>query len=82
MVVVGFGRTCPRGALPVFSVADEEEAQDLIVQACARSHAGEHYAEELAGAGNQTLDNLARFSHRLALHHDRMVAAGRCRCTT
>jgi hypothetical protein len=79
-VVVGFGRTCQRGSLPVFTVADEEEARALLVQSCSRTDDGKYFAEELAA--EQTLENLRRFSHRLACHHDRLKEAGRCRCSS
>lgn len=70
----------PRGHLPVFSVADEVEARALLTQACPRVDGDTWLAEELAQ--EQTLANLSRFSHRLALHHDLLKASGRCRCTT
>jgi len=77
--VVAAGRRCPRGALPVFSVADEEEAQELIVLACPRNFRGEYIATELAK--EQTFENLARFGERLAHLHDTvLVPHGRCRC--
>lgn len=42
---------------------------------------GEYIAEELAGPGNQTLENLARFGARLEkLHDEVLVPRGRCRC--
>lgn len=41
---------------------------------------GEYVAEELVE--EQTLENLARFSHRLALFHDIVKESGQCRCTT
>jgi hypothetical protein len=75
---VGFGRKLPRGRLQVFSVADEREARDLLIQACGRTAKGEFYAEELAR--EQTIPNLRRFSHRLAVHHDLLKASGQCRC--
>lgn len=73
------GRTCPRGHLPVFSVGDEEEAQELLVLACPRNLDGEFVAEELAR--EQTLDNLFAFGARLArLHDEVLVPNGGCRC--
>ena len=66
------------GFLPVYSVADEREAEELIAAACVRNAAGEPLAPELVVA--QTLENLERFSTRLDGAHDALVAAGRCRC--
>ena len=65
--MVGFGRSVPKGSLPVYKVASEKEAQDLIVLACGTDAAGTHYARELAE--EQTLDNLEAFSKRLELAH-------------
>ena len=48
----------------MFSVDTEEEAKSLIVLACGRDDAGNYYAKELVE--DQTLDNLAAFSDRLA----------------
>lgn len=70
----------PRGSLPVFSVADEEEAKYLLTMACPRTMKGEFVAEELVE--EQTLENLHRFSHRLALFYDIMKETGQCRCKT
>lgn len=75
-----FGPKCPRGDLPVFSVADEEEAKALLISACETNYKGEFVAAELAF--EQTLPNLYAFSHRLAKHHDILKATGRCRCRT
>jgi len=62
---VGFGRgPIPDGRLPVFSTDTEEEAHRLIVLCCPMDHAGQYYARELIE--EQTLDNLQRFSDRLA----------------
>lgn len=77
---MGFGRKIPRGRLPVFAVADEREAEALIVLTCPRTYDGEYVARELVDA--QTLENLRRFSDRLALAHEAMRAAGHCRCLT
>lgn len=73
-----FGRKVEKGFLPVFAVADEDEARDLIVLACERNLHGEHIARELAH--KQTLENLEAFSTRLDQAHDRLVQAGKCRC--
>jgi hypothetical protein len=48
----------------VFSVDTEEEAEDLIVLCCPMGSDGQYYARELAA--EQTLENLQRFSDRLA----------------
>lgn len=63
---MGYGPKVPGGRLPVFSVDTEEEARALIVAACPRTTdgTGQHYAPELAE--EQTLENLQRFSDRLA----------------
>ena len=62
---MGFGRgPIPDGALPVFSTNTEEEAQSLIVLTCPMGYAGKYYARELAT--EQTLENLQKFSDRLA----------------
>lgn len=68
----------PDGALPVFSTDTEEEARRLIVACCPRDHAGTYYARELAE--RQTLDNLAKFSLRLAEAHERLKERGYCDC--
>lgn len=76
---MGFGRKPPRGSLVVFTVADEKEAQALLTQACPTDRVTrQFYAEELVE--DQTLHNLARFSHRLAMHHELLVKSGQCRC--
>lgn len=79
-MIVHFGPKCPRGDLPVFSVADEEEARALLVSACGTTLSGQFFARELVV--EQTLDNLSLFSARLAEHHDGLKATGRCRCAT
>lgn len=53
----------PEGRLPVFGVATEAEAEQLIVMACPTDMAGNKYARELAE--EQTLENLVAFSDRL-----------------
>lgn len=76
---MGYGRTPPRGTLPVFSVGDDEEARELIVLACPTNLAGEYIAPELAR--EQTLPNLYAFGDRLArLHDEVLVPSGACRC--
>lgn len=61
---MGWGPTIPSGRLPVFSVNTEEEAQSLVVLCCPRGDDGHFYARELAE--EQTLENLQKFSDRLA----------------
>lgn len=48
----------------MFSTDTEEEAKTLIVMACPRDNAGVFYARELAE--EQTLENLQKFSDKLA----------------
>ena len=62
-VVVRFGRTVEPGFLPVFSVDTEEEAEQLLVAACATNLRGEFIAEELGHT--QSLENLYAFGRRL-----------------
>jgi hypothetical protein len=59
-------------------VADEEEAQSLVVLACGTNGLGEYIAQELVL--EQTLPNLELFSERLDKAHDVLVAHGHCRC--
>ena len=68
--MVGFGRSCPNGSLPVFSVDTEAEAKQLLIMACPRNRAGsqDFFAPELAE--EQTLENLRKFSDRLQLAWD------------
>ncbi len=73
-----YGPCVPSGSLPVFSVGTEEEARDLLVAACPTNTEGDFVAPELAE--EQTLENLAAFSVRLARTHDRLVERGRCAC--
>lgn len=61
---MGFGRTIPDGRLPVFSVETVAEAKALITLCCPRGLDGKFFARELAD--EQTLENLQRFSDRLA----------------
>lgn len=76
---MGFGRgSIPRGRLQVFSVADEKEAEALIVLVCTRGMDGEYYAPELIG--EQTLENLELFAVKLAKGHAILKAKGHCRC--
>lgn len=73
-----FGPKCERGFLPVYSVADEREAEDLLLAACGRNLDGEFVAKELAA--HQTLDNLKAFSDRLHAVHAHLRERGKCRC--
>lgn len=77
-MIVGFGRSLPDGYLPVFAVADEKEAQDLITLSCPTNMHRQHYSPELAE--EQTLENLDRFSERLIRAHNLMKTKGQCRC--
>lgn len=77
-MVVGYGRTLAPGTLPVYSVADEQEALDLIVLACPTNLKGQYIAPELAR--EQTLENLHAFSLRLDEAHAYLAAHGGCRC--
>lgn len=63
----------------MFSVADEKEAEDLIVLTCPTNARGEYIAPELAR--EQTLENLDAFGDRLRKAHDEVLKAhGHCRC--
>jgi cell division GTPase FtsZ len=77
-VIAGFGRSTPRGSLPVFSTTTEKEARTLLVMTCPTNYRGEFIAPELAE--QQTIDNLQRFSDRLANAHDRLAETGNCEC--
>lgn len=74
-----YGRSVPNGFLPVYSVSDDKEAEDLITLCCPRQHDGQHYARELAN--EQTLENLQKFSDKLDEGHRHLKKAGLCRCT-
>jgi hypothetical protein len=70
----------PDGFLPVFSVADKEEAKQLLVAACSTNVNGEFVARELVE--EQTLDNLYAFGERLKGIHDQYFkGTKRCRCS-
>lgn len=77
---MGFGRSLPKGRLPVYSVGDEAEARLLLAMACPMNAHGQYVAVELAR--EQTIENLQRFSDRLEAVHERLKANGRCRCLT
>lgn len=63
-MTVRFGEAVEDGFLPVFSVDTEAEAHRLLVMVCPKNLAGEFISRELAHG--QTLENLQRFSDRLA----------------
>lgn len=75
-----FGPKCERGCLPVFSVADDEEARELLNASCPKngSRPDEWVAPELQE--EQTLTHLYDFSDRLAKVHERLKEKGMCRC--
>lgn len=73
-----YGRSVPKGYLPVFSVGTEEEAGRLLAQACEMNIQGDYIARELAE--HQTLDNLFAFGDRLTKHHEALKKSGRCDC--
>lgn len=69
--MVTYGRTCPQGSLPVFSVDTEEEAKRLIVSTCGTNLNGEYVAKELVNPdgsipeGDERLDRFFEFGKRL-----------------
>jgi hypothetical protein len=76
---VDFGPKVRNGSLPVFSVADEEEALELLTLCCETNIRHEFVARELVM--EQTIENLQRFSDRLKFYHDKfLVTKGGCRC--
>lgn len=74
-----YGRTVPKGFLPVFSVDTEDEAKKLLVLTCPRNAEMDFFARELVA--EQTLDNLATFSDRLQKSHDLLATNGNCECS-
>lgn len=62
----------------MYAVADEKEAQDLIVLSCETNLRGEYIARELVM--EQTLENLDAFSERLDRMHEILKKNGQCRC--
>ena len=62
----------------MFTVADMQEANDLIVATCSRDANGKYYSRELAS--RQTLPMLEVFSAKLDRVHDILRAGGKCRC--
>lgn len=58
------GRRVPKGFLPVYSCDTREDAENLLTLACDTNAAGEWVARELAE--EQTIENLMKFSDRLA----------------
>ena len=79
-MIVGHGSRVPSGSLPVFSVGDKREAQELLVLACQTNLHGDFVASELVH--EQTLENLAKFSDRLAKAHAiiKKRRPNSCRC--
>lgn len=75
-----YGHSVPDGFLPVYSVADEKEANELLTLSCATNINREFVARELVE--EQTLENLQAFSDRLHEMHSILVKNGRCRCKT
>lgn len=72
-MVVRYGRTVPRGFLPVFSVDTEEEAEQLLLLTCSTNAADEYIAFELAMAGeDRTLEMLRAFGDKLAAAYEVM----------
>ena len=67
--------------LPVYSVADEIEAEMLLTSACpmTKNQPSHYIAEELVK--EQTIDNLRAFGRRLDGVHERMRSNGLCRCS-
>jgi hypothetical protein len=77
-VVVSYGRSCPHGYLPVYSVGSEEEARRLLILACPKDLGGQFVAPELVE--EQTIENLAAFSDRLHAAHEHLKKSGECDC--
>ena len=73
-----FGPKCEDGFLPVYSVADEDEAQALLTLACSTNMDGEYVAKHLVR--DQTVENLELFSTYLDRAHALLVKSGRCGC--
>lgn len=84
------GLTVPKGRLPVYSVDDWDEAQNLVVLTCARDLQGNYYSEELARARqtpatsrkeiDRQLGVLQEFSDRLDKAHEMLKSYGHCKC--
>ena len=73
---MGYGRSCPRGTLPVFSVNTNDEAEKLLSRCCERVTYGTDYKVGYIAAEleeNQTLANLYAFGDRLAAEYKRMM---------
>jgi hypothetical protein len=69
---VRYGRTVEPGALPVYSVDTEEEAEALLTLTCPTNVDDEFIATELVV--DQTLENLYAFGARLEAAHEWMKA--------
>lgn len=65
---MGYGVSVPKGALPVFSVDTEEEAERLLQLTCPTNVKHAYLAPELVR--EQTLDNLYAFAKRLKRGYD------------
>ena len=73
-----FGPKCEDGFLPVFAVADEDEAKALLTMSCSTNMHGEYVAKQLIT--DQSLENLEAFSTHLDRAHALLVKSGSCRC--
>ena len=73
-----FGPKCEDGFLPVYSVADEDEAKSLLTLACSTNMHGEFVAKQLVR--DQNLENLEAFSTHLDRAHALLAKNGGCRC--
>ena len=69
-----FGRTVPKGFLPVYSVDTEEQAEQLLTAACQTNIDGDFVAEELAR--DQKVETLVGFSDKLHSVYGIMVERG------
>ena len=73
-MTVTYGRTCPPGHLPIFSVDTEEEARSLLILTCSRNHASEFIARELVNDDGSIPENEERLE-RFYGFGDRLRAA-------
>jgi hypothetical protein len=84
-VIVTYGRKCPPGYLPAYSVDTEDEARQLIERCCVQvwidsQHTTGYVAQELEQ--EQTLDNLTAFGERLDREYKKMKEEQRATETT
>lgn len=73
-----FGRKCPDGFLPVFSVRTEAEAKSLCVMACSLGADGHYYSDDMIRehvAGTRDLESFAKFGDRLAAFYWQIIRA-------